>query len=479
MGYPQELADKKFDAVICTYAIHHLTLEQKIALLQQLLAHLNPGGQILLGDVAFETQQDLEECRTKDADAWDDEEIYLVADEIRQFFPDTQFEQISYCAGVVTIQKEAIMNQFSQYIHYRSPLAYTYKKLTQDKQLNVVYFGGSITNGYGSSDKDTKSWRALSGIWLKKHFPQAQINTVNSAIGESGTYLGAYRLERDVLSQHPDLLFIEYAVNDLTHGASRETAAMQLESIIREVKAQNPLCNIVIILTEEEHTAWSKDLYPAAQGHEDIAIAYGLSSIWVGKALASTISPDNPWSKYFIDIVHPNDAGYAFYYHCVEEYLRNSLLGGQHFAEPLVSELPPQISTSLLDGDRCYITELPAMNGFMHSEETYIDLEKTPYVGYLFTQDGTSEFEYDFWGTEMGIYSNFSHYKFQSRVEYSINGREYHPIRCSEHNPTLIVADLPEGQYHVKIRPLFEQGAPDTFQLAAIFTRNAAKATHK
>ena len=137
------------------------------------------------------------------------------------------------------------MNQFSQYIHYRSPLAYTYKKLTQDKQLNVVYFGGSITNGYGSSDKDTKSWRALSGIWLKKHFPQAQINTVNSAIGESGTYLGAYRLERDVLSQHPDLLFIEYAVNDLTHGASRETAAMQLESIIREVKAQNPLYGLV------------------------------------------------------------------------------------------------------------------------------------------------------------------------------------------------------------------------------------------
>jgi lysophospholipase L1-like esterase len=102
----------------------------------------------------------------------------------------------------------------SKFIHYRTPLVNTYKKLTQDKKLNIVYFGGSVTAGYGSTDKEKYSWRALSAKWFRENFPEANIRDVNTAIGESGTFLGVYRLERDILSQAPDLLFIEYAIND-------------------------------------------------------------------------------------------------------------------------------------------------------------------------------------------------------------------------------------------------------------------------
>ena len=42
--------------------------------------------------------------------------------------------------------------EFNEYNNYRKPLTHTYKKLTEDKELTVVYFGGSVTAGYGSSD---------------------------------------------------------------------------------------------------------------------------------------------------------------------------------------------------------------------------------------------------------------------------------------------------------------------------------------
>lgn len=88
----------------------------------------------------------------------------------------------------------------------RGTLKRTYEKLTKDKKLRIVYFGGSITVGFGSTDVEEKSWRALSGKWFREMFPQAEIELIRSAVGESGTYLGVYRLDRDIISLRPDLL---------------------------------------------------------------------------------------------------------------------------------------------------------------------------------------------------------------------------------------------------------------------------------
>ena len=63
--------------------------------------HLNPGGQILIGDVAFETRSQLEQCRKDVGDEWDEEEIYFVVDELKKDLPQLTFTKISYCAGII------------------------------------------------------------------------------------------------------------------------------------------------------------------------------------------------------------------------------------------------------------------------------------------------------------------------------------------------------------------------------------------
>ena len=67
--------------------------------------HLKENGKIMIGDVAFETRKDLERCRLAAGGAWDDEEIYFVAEELRKDLPGLSFMQVSDCAGILMLDR--------------------------------------------------------------------------------------------------------------------------------------------------------------------------------------------------------------------------------------------------------------------------------------------------------------------------------------------------------------------------------------
>ena len=104
-GLVNELKECKFDYIIGTYSLHHLSDEKKISFFTELLDYLNDGGKLLIGDVAFYTREDLEKCKSSVGEAWDDDEIYFVVNELRQAFPTLTFEQKSDCSGIISIQK--------------------------------------------------------------------------------------------------------------------------------------------------------------------------------------------------------------------------------------------------------------------------------------------------------------------------------------------------------------------------------------
>ena len=102
-GLAEPLLKQRYDFIIATYSLHHLTDEQKVVFLRSLPGLLKENGRILIGDVAFETREELEQCRLEAADEWDDEEFYFVADELRAFFPGLSFTKISFCAGILSL----------------------------------------------------------------------------------------------------------------------------------------------------------------------------------------------------------------------------------------------------------------------------------------------------------------------------------------------------------------------------------------
>ena len=104
-GLAEPLRRRRYDFIVATYSLHHLTDEQKISLLRSLLERLNEGGRILIGDVAFETRADLDRCRQEAGEEWDEEEIYFVADELKCVFPALSFTPVSYCAGILSLSR--------------------------------------------------------------------------------------------------------------------------------------------------------------------------------------------------------------------------------------------------------------------------------------------------------------------------------------------------------------------------------------
>ena len=102
-GLVEPLLKESYDFIIATYSLHHMTDEQKVSFLCALQSLLKPGGQILIGDVAFETRSQLEQCQKDVGDEWDDDEIYFVVDELKKEFPSLTFTRVSYCAGILSL----------------------------------------------------------------------------------------------------------------------------------------------------------------------------------------------------------------------------------------------------------------------------------------------------------------------------------------------------------------------------------------
>lgn len=102
-GLVGTLKQKRYDAIVATYSLHHLTDAEKVVFIENLRPLLNDGGKIYIGDVAFPNRVQMEACRADAGDEWDGDEIYFVVDELQARFPQMRFEPLSYCSGVLTL----------------------------------------------------------------------------------------------------------------------------------------------------------------------------------------------------------------------------------------------------------------------------------------------------------------------------------------------------------------------------------------
>jgi putative AdoMet-dependent methyltransferase len=102
-GLPAELNGETYDSIISTYALHHLTDEGKVDFIKNLLPLLTKGGKIYIGDIAFETRGQLEQCRKDSTGYWDHDEFYFVYEELQKALKGIcrcEFHRMSHCGGV-------------------------------------------------------------------------------------------------------------------------------------------------------------------------------------------------------------------------------------------------------------------------------------------------------------------------------------------------------------------------------------------
>ncbi len=153
------------------------------------------------------------------------------------------------------------------------------KAQTTGAEVKVGYLGGSITAQNG--------WRVQTLAHFKKAYPQASFAEINAAIGGTGSDLGVFRVRQDVLSQGPDLLFVEFAVND--GGADPQRIIRCMEGIVRQTWKANPKCDICFVYTLTESLSppmLEGKLQRSASAMEKVADHYGIPSITLGMEVA-------------------------------------------------------------------------------------------------------------------------------------------------------------------------------------------------
>lgn len=160
----------------------------------------------------------------------------------------------------------------------REGLPNVFAKLAAGQDVNIAYLGGSITAQPG--------YRPQTFQWFSETWPKVEFTQVNAAIGGTGSSLGAFRVYKDVLAHNPDLIFIEFAVNDYTAGQqSIEDVIGALEGIIRQIIKHNYKTDICLVYTITERMITDAEAgqeHNSILAHEKVAAHYGLPSINVG-----------------------------------------------------------------------------------------------------------------------------------------------------------------------------------------------------
>lgn len=113
------------------------------------------------------------------------------------------------------------------------------KKWPQNRTLNIVFHGHSVPAGYHKTPevKPFESYPHLFHQELKSRYPHAVINVIVTAIGGEHSVAGEARFKNDVLTHKPDVIFIDYALNDRRQDPAKVEAAWI--SMVRMSKEQN------------------------------------------------------------------------------------------------------------------------------------------------------------------------------------------------------------------------------------------------
>ena len=103
------------------------------------------------------------------------------------------------------------------------------QKWPKNHALSVVFHGHSVPAGYGKIPEvhPLDAYPHLLRVALSERFPYAVMNIITTAIGGEASDHGAARFARDVLPLRPDVVFIDYALNDRGIGVPRAKAAWQ------------------------------------------------------------------------------------------------------------------------------------------------------------------------------------------------------------------------------------------------------------
>ena len=348
-----------------------------------------------------------------------------------------QAKQIFYVASAKQLSSRRIELRESSYL-----LGKVFERAAQGQKTTIAALGGSITKGAGIED-NANVYLDWIGGWWRNAFPNAEVDLVNAGRSGTGSDVGAIRVQSHILNRNPDLVIIEFAVNDIGNQVSPES----LEGIIRQLLKHPKRPAILLLFTTTAQLTNDESAVIPIGNH------YDLPMISMKPIFSHITDPQ----QFFADAVHPNAEGHKLIADAVIEYLN------AFYRYHIEGQLPSPMTTNRFENatllgvdeiefssngtwrlssecgqwvSQCLETEISdSAIEFVVSGQNYglfYHLEKSDYGIARITIDGREHFEVDAYFEDT---KRMSAYAIKPLIENAASGDHHVRIQVVASNP--------------------------------------------
>lgn len=188
------------------------------------------------------------------------------------------------------------------------------EKAKKGEDVTLAFIGGSITEGYNAGTKNNFA-KLTKDYFAETYSSKDKVHLVNAGLSGTPSTLGLIRSDRDIFAYHPDIIFIEFAVNDGQSGTD-PTAFKSL--VAKALKQDNsPAVVLLFSVVKSGYTCQSQ---MALTGFN-----YKLPMISITNALQPEFDAGRmTWEDWSNDEAHPNEFGHKLYSEFIINYLKKA-----------------------------------------------------------------------------------------------------------------------------------------------------------
>lgn len=192
------------------------------------------------------------------------------------------------------------------------------QKARDGKDVSLAYIGGSITEGGGYNPNSACYAEVSAKAFAKKYGVNEgkNVHFINAGMSGTPSDIGIIRYNRDVVdrlpegSSHPDVLFIEFAVND----AGCETKGGAYEGLIRQALKSGSA--VVLVFSVFNNLNRVEEM-----NYRKYGVAYDLPMISTADAIKDVYQEPGFYDWFYNDTLHPNANGYKLMADCILELM--------------------------------------------------------------------------------------------------------------------------------------------------------------
>lgn len=223
-------------------------------------------------------------------------------------------------------------------------------KAQSGEKTTVAYIGGSITEGVGMAE--TCYAKRSYNYFAETFGTGSNVSYINAGMSGTSSAVGLMRAQRDILNASPDVIFIEFSVND--HPG--DTYTKSFEGLVKKCLMQENEPAVIILINR------SKGGYSMQEQMAKVGMNYNVPIISMDNALTKAFDRGTlTASDYFSDEYHPHENGSALIADAIAYYYRQALKT-ENIAESYTIPSTTAYGDEYADASIVPVSELTGLN---------------------------------------------------------------------------------------------------------------------